>query len=63
MCTLLKKQVEKWNKELDFQSMVFVVESDLDRAEDKSNWKKLAVEYNKDDLQAFQEEQSRRMSR
>lgn len=37
--------------------------TDLDRAEDKSNWKKLAVEYYRDDLQASQEEQTKRMSR
>lgn len=37
--------------------------ADLDRAEDKSNWKKLAVEYYRDDLQASQEEQTKRMSR
>ncbi len=26
ICTLLKKQIEKWTEELDFQSMVFVIE-------------------------------------
>lgn len=26
ICTLLKKQVEEWKRELDFQSMVFVIE-------------------------------------